>query len=164
MPANQIDWKKMDAILSVNEADEYYLFHDQIEQIKERCRDIIGSVNTIENASEERAEARPPVGMRRESIIGIVGERGSGKSSLLRTACKALKSERYYVLDVLDPNVFDDSMSILELFISQIYRKLQEFETDHSDIDEYTSIDLYSRLKQISKILSDFQSGSGKKV
>lgn len=159
MPANQIDWKKMDAILSVNEADEYYLFHDQIEQIKERCRDIIGSVNTIENASEERAEARPPVGMRRESIIGIVGERGSGKSSLLRTACKALKSERYYVLDVLDPNVFDDSMSILELFISQIYRKLQEFETDHSDIDEYTSIDLYSRLKQISKILSDFQSG-----
>ena len=97
--------------------------------------------------------------MRRESIIGIVGERGSGKSSLLRTACKALKSERYYVLDVLDPNVFDDSMSILELFISQIYRKLQEFETDHSDIDEYTSIDLYSRLKQISKILSDFQSG-----
>ena len=41
MTKYKIDWKKMDAILSVEEADKNYLFNDQIEQIKARCRDII---------------------------------------------------------------------------------------------------------------------------
>lgn len=162
MIRNKIDWKKMDAILSVKEADENYLFHDQIKQIKDRCHDIIGVKRADEthsaNISEDFTDGQS-IGIRRESIVGIVGERGSGKSSLLHTACEALRSDNFYLLDVLDPNVFDDSMSILELFVSQIYRKLQETEENNFDADDYESMDLHRRLKEIIKLLSDYQSG-----
>lgn len=162
MTKYKIDWKKMDAILSVEEADKNYLFNDQIEQIKARCRDIIemGEESSIisKNATFARGANKSAGVLRRESIIGIVGERGSGKSSLLRTACEVLGKENYYVLDVLDPNVFDDSMSILELFVSLIYKKLQGND-EYSDVEDYASMNLHQQLKKIIKILSDYQSG-----
>lgn len=164
MQNNSIAWQKMDSIISLNKVNKNYLFYDQIEQIKNRCNNI------VENKD----------GIRHESIIGIVGERGSGKSSLLHTVRENL--QEFYVLDVLDPNVFDDSMSVLELFIGQIHKCVLDLCNDRSiksyeefydnkcscsnssicnmgGMNESVIINLHQQLKEIIKLLSDYQGG-----
>lgn len=138
---NNIAWQKMDSIISLKNVGNQYLFYEQISQIQNCC-------NSIVNSTQD---------MRHESIIGIVGERGSGKSSLLHTAKENLND--FFVLDVLDPNVFDDSMSILELFVSQIHKCVLEFSNIEDDIFDAVVLQLHQQLKDIIKLLSDYQGG-----
>jgi hypothetical protein len=135
-----IDWQKANSIISVKNAEDY-LFSEQFKRIKSLCDEIV----------KKRQDK-----LYTESIIGIVGGRGNGKSSLLKTVRDNLSD--YHVLETLDPSVFDDSMSIIELFISIIYKASIALKTDYSNDDIISRI--HRQLKNITKLLADFQAGS----
>lgn len=135
----RIDWQRMNSIITVSNAQKDYLFSQQLEKVVGLCDEIVGSDQ-----------------LKHESILGIVGERGSGKSSFLNTVKEKLSDEKYYVMDILDPSVFDDSMGIIELFVSQIYKFIVENEKDNY---ESAAQELHEQLQDIIKLLADFQVG-----
>lgn len=58
------------------------------------------------------------------NIISFLGERGSGKTSCMRTVGQLSKTahpDEWLVLDEIDPSFFDNSHNILEIFIGSIY-------------------------------------------
>lgn len=136
--SEKINWQKMNSVITVKDAKSDYLFSEQLGKIKSRCREI------IENDS-----------LKHETIIGIEGGRGSGKSSFLSTVHSGLAD--FYVMDIIDPSVFEDSMSIVELFVSRIYKYIIENENDDF---ESTYQSLLTQLKEITKVLADFKAGN----
>lgn len=69
----------------------------------------------------------------KNKVICIIGDRGCGKTSLLRSVMKELKSKEengnvadFYVTDLIDPSIFDDSLSISEFFISVLANEIKK--------------------------------------
>lgn len=57
------------------------------------------------------------------NIVSFLGNRGTGKTSCMRTAtslCKA-RHEDWLILDEIDPSFFDDKHNILDIFIGTLY-------------------------------------------
>lgn len=135
--SGKINWQKMNSIITVKGAKEDYLFSEQLKKIKSRCNEI------TENGY-----------LKHETILGIEGERGSGKSSFLSTVGSELTD--YFVMDIIDPSVFEDSMSIIELFISRIYKYVTDSECENF---ESTHQNLLVQLRDITKVLADFKAG-----
>lgn len=134
----KINWQKMNSIITVKDVKDDYLFSEQLKKVKSRCNEIVES-NYLKH----------------ETIIGIEGERGSGKSSFLSTL--KLEFSDYYVMDIVDPSVFEDSMSIIELFVSRTYKYITETENENF---ESASQKLLRQLREITKVLSDFKAGN----
>lgn len=128
----------MNSIITVKDAKEDYLFSEQLKKIKSRCNEI------TQNGY-----------LKHETILGVEGERGSGKSSFLSTVQSELGN--YYVMDMIDPSVFEDSMSIIELFISRIYKYVTESECENFE-SAYQK--LLMQLNEITKVLADFKAGN----
>lgn len=136
---NKINWSKLDSAVCIQNTDDNYIFNNQLQKICKLSKEFINSQNKT------------------ESIIGIIGDRGSGKSSLLRTVENKLKDD-YFSLGVLDPSTFDESMSIIELFINCIFQYLikKNLEDQPSGLKE----NLLAKLKKITKILADYNAGT----
>lgn len=73
----------------------------------------------------------------KNKVICIIGDRGCGKTSLLRSVMKELKSKEengnvadFYVTDLIDPSIFDDSLSISEFFISVLADEIKNTPVD----------------------------------
>lgn len=69
----------------------------------------------------------------KNKAICIIGDRGCGKTSLLRSVMKELKNQKtngkdadFYVTDLIDPSIFDDSLSINEFFISVLANEIKK--------------------------------------
>ena len=69
----------------------------------------------------------------KNKAICIIGDRGCGKTSLLRSVMKELKNQKtngkdadFYVTDLIDPSIFDDSLSISEFFISVLANEIKK--------------------------------------
>lgn len=132
-----------------------YLFSKQILSLVETCNEITIDISITQRKSN--------------NLIGVVGERGSGKSSFLKTARNILISSGYFVFEIIDPSIFDDSLSLLELFASRMYVYLTR------DIDEDMMVESVSRkensfraktklisdLKTITRTLSNLKIDSG---
>ena len=121
-----------------------YLFSDQIDRIKKLCAEFDNKNNQVKSNNY--------------GAIGLIGERGSGKSSFLYTARTELTKEGYYVLDVMDPNVFNDTLSFAEIFISNLYNTLSKKKYDKAIVDP-TRVQLNSKLKEIANLISDMKGG-----
>ena len=135
--SGKINWQKMNSIITVKDAKEDYLFSEQLKKIKSRCNEITENGN-----------------LKHETILGIEGERGSGKSSFLSTVRSELTD--FYVMDIIDPSVFEDSMSIIELFISHIFKYVTESENENFE-SAYQK--LLNQLGDVTKVLADFKAG-----
>ncbi|WP_214853070.1 P-loop NTPase fold protein [Exiguobacterium sp. s166] len=100
-------------------------------------------------------------------LIGIAGERGSGKSSLLKTLKFQLEKktdyDNYLVLPIIDPNKIDTQMGILEIILSNLYLAVEKMrEKSYESINEFNEISrkIVSQLGIVSKLSfskSDFR-------
>lgn len=65
----------------------------------------------------------------RNNIVAFLGERGSGKTSCMRTSIKDAKDIHtdWLFIDEIDPSFFDEKHNILEIFIGSLYRLFEEF-------------------------------------
>ncbi|KRL02591.1 P-loop NTPase fold protein [Liquorilactobacillus capillatus] len=136
------------------------LYDDKLEKFKNIFKEICG----IDN---EQIESR---------IIGILGNRGSGKSSFLKVAINKIKGDekkeensKIIILDPIDPSILDDQLNILELIISKIASEVEgerKNTIDKIDDDsffcstdgfEYTLNNFYGQLEKVNKTLSSLR-------
>lgn len=143
-----IDWQKVNKQIVIKHAidNEHYLFSSQLNKIISLCDSIIKEKEDKEKNGKDKREHM-------ESMIGVIGERGGGKSSFLYTIKENLKQD-YYVLEVIDPSAFDDSMSILELYISQIYKGVLDIYYKNGEMSSRAE-QVIKQVKNIVKLLSD---------
>ena len=125
-----LDWNKLKKPIIANVIEtekEEYIFHNQV-------KDVIGLCNNIsldyENKYEEFSEDA-------NTVISIVGERGTGKSSLMGTVENVLKcgskffncdENEYLVIDSIDPSLFGSSMRITEILLTRLFKYAQSIE------------------------------------
>lgn len=117
------DWKLIEKefIFKGKRNDTSYIYHDQLNRVNE----LINGFNQ-NNKDNEKVTS---------NIISVLGERGSGKSSFLETVSYSLKDD-YLVIDKIDPTVINSEMSILELFVSEVYKEVNRIDiTMQSDLD-----------------------------
>lgn len=91
------------------------------------------------------------------NVFGVVGERGSGKTSLMESLRNELKKQKYYVFDMIDPSIFDDSLSISELILSKMYLDLKRLSIEN----DYKIIHIYSKMKELIKLLGNIKIDRG---
>lgn len=117
--ANQINWSKYKHEYVVKDADENYIFKEQFKKLESLIKMNLKN-DTICTEDEDIFNR----------LIGIAGERGSGKSSLLKTLKYSLEKNfeehNYYVLPIIDPNKLDNQMGILEIILSNLYLALEK--------------------------------------
>ena len=111
---DRINWSKYKREYVYKEK-ENYLFKPQLDKL----------VNLVAEISEDNDTHA-------NKVIGINGERGSGKSSLLHTFKHYIenydseKNARYYVLKPIDPNYLDSKMGLLEMVLTYLYDAVDE--------------------------------------
>lgn len=85
-----------------------YLFKNQYDKVNE----LLNFMSTQNSENINRT-------------IGIEGERGSGKSSLIRTI-KSNLGNKYLILDVIDPSNFGNQFNILEVFVTSLFKRVNK--------------------------------------
>ncbi|SEL07809.1 hypothetical protein SAMN04488700_1605 [Carnobacterium iners] len=129
---NKINWMAARTEVTLT-AKEYsykksnYLFHISIERILELCDQY--KINAKDS----------------NRSISIVGERGSGKTSVVKTVSQILKAKDYFVFDIVDPGVFSGTISLLELLISNIYLYINK----NSKANNYSNLFGHSNSREI---------------
>lgn len=102
-------------------------FADIIVQAKEKFYNIAESLSTVRDERfKKNWMTETPCNM-----IALLGERGSGKTSCMRTLVKILKEEqdsnidsirnKWLFSDEIDPSFFDEHHNILQLFIGSLF-------------------------------------------
>jgi hypothetical protein len=89
------------------------------------------------------------------NIIAFCGDRGSGKTSCMQSFIEQLKqsdTNNLYV-DPIDPSFFDDSHSILELVIGQLYMNLNDNAARILDNEQANKDDLLVEFDKIIRNL-----------
>lgn len=119
----KIDWSKYKREYLVKEVKENYMFFEQINKIKKVISD-----NTPTNDKNHYCNKEDDDKFNR--LIGVAGERGSGKSSLLKTLKFSLEKEQkyddFYVLPIIDPNKLNNHLGILETLLSNLYLEVEK--------------------------------------
>ncbi|HEY4566382.1 MAG TPA: P-loop NTPase fold protein [Savagea sp.] len=121
----RIQWEKFKREylpLEGNEGKEAYLFKKQLEKLER----ILSNIDHEENDDFNK-------------VIGISGERGSGKSSLLWTFKNVISEEKegkkYYALEPIDPNYLDKNMGLLEIILTTLYNEVDKHVKTKKDCD-----------------------------
>lgn len=95
------------------------------------------------------------------NIIAFIGERGSGKTSCMKSFAKSLpnnssyKEKSFHVLEELDPSFFETNSNILELLIARMYNQFSE-DRDRYENKEFSydaSKDLINAFQELQKSL-----------
>lgn len=79
------------------------------------------------------------------NIFSIVGERGTGKSSFVKSAVDLFKNNKHqsnnlvYTLPIIDPTIFNGKLNILELFIAMLKNEI-DCNTERSRDNEYFNL------------------------
>lgn len=93
----------------------------------------------------------------RNNIVAFLGDRGTGKTSCMRTVVEILKGKyhaeknktqnrKWYFLNEIDPSFLDENHNILEIFIGNIYGEYKKLCDDW----ECKSVVEQSRLREIN--------------
>ncbi|MFV0350716.1 MAG: hypothetical protein ACK5JF_00165 [Oscillospiraceae bacterium] len=119
-----------------------YLFDSQMRELKR----IIDNFSVVEHTGGTNLGTRN---------IGIVGDRGTGKTSLAKTYQAVLKNWGYYVFDLVDPSVFEQHLNILEILISNIYDVINPAENLYDDNTHALRTGILMALKKLTKTLAN---------
>lgn len=121
---NKIYWEKFKKEylpLRDGKGKETYLFRNQLQKLET----LLKSAERVEKINESNVSFN--------KVIGISGERGSGKSSLLWSFRDTIihndadKFKEYYVLEPIDPNYLDKNMGLLEIILTTLYNDVEEY-------------------------------------
>lgn len=145
--AVQFDWEKITGPLGETED----IFKDEIKRIEKLCKEYGFEKNS-------------------SNVISIVGNRGCGKTSLIKAVQKHFKPKddkaknssdeeearykNFYVTDTIDPSIFDDTLLIPEFFISVLDQKVEKSkENSNGEFAEF-----YKKLNEIMEVISHIKS------
>lgn len=106
----------------------------------------------------------------KNKAICIIGDRGCGKTSLLRSVMKELKNQKtngkdadFYVTNLIDPSIFDDSLSISEFFISVLANEIKKEIPDDcrsgwNSERNNNRLNFNNKLDEIMNVIADIKS------
>lgn len=145
--AVQFDWEKITGPLGGTED----IFKDEIERIEKLCKEYGFEKNS-------------------SNVISIVGNRGCGKTSLIKAVQKHFKPKddkaknssdeeearykNFYVTDTIDPSIFDDTLLIPEFFISVLAQEVEKAKKNSSG--EFA--EFHKKLNEIMEVISHIKS------
>ena len=98
------------------------------------------------------------------NIISIVGNRGCGKTSLINAVQEKLKKDKnFFVTNIIDPSIFDDTLLIPEFFISLLADEVEKYkevkERNNSEKKTgYEYIRFNKKLNEIMDVISHIKS------
>lgn len=124
--SNAINWEqyKQPIVLKCKNWDtipEHYMFYKELK----RVRDILDDFNKVAEDSKKNGQAdecdagKMFIQKEMSKVIAISGERGSGKTSLLKSLKNILEGE-YHVFDIIGPEVLSSDLSIIDIFVSML--------------------------------------------
>ena len=100
---------------------EHYMFSKELGRI----RHILDDFNKVAEDSKKNGQAdecdagKMFIQKEMSRVIAISGERGSGKTSLLKSLKNILEKE-YHVFDIIGPEVLSSDLSIIDIFVSML--------------------------------------------
>lgn len=122
---------------------------------------FVRQYNTANRIFEELLSEEGAKNRAYNNIIAFCGDRGSGKSSCMKSFLEQQKERRPLVfLDAIDPSFFDESHNILELVIGQLYEKVCSYALNDNlteDEKEKFQYDRSSLLLEFDKIMRDLK-------
>lgn len=146
--SSKINWSQYHKpiVLEGKDPDLNYLLKDELDKILKKVNEF----HELYKKSSKDIDFETPMN------IGISGERGSGKTSLLKTLKNKLEDKNYYVFDIIDPNLLSSDLNVLEIIISNIYQKVTQIKLD----DIYINQKIINKLKTVMKALSIQRQGT----
>lgn len=128
LPIIKLGQENAPVLIDLKKNDETSLFSSVYDEAYEKIEDYIK--NIIERNSASNDNKNNPI-YRSENfnnIFAFCGERGSGKTSCMQTVAYNINYRfeskyKFEVLDIIDPSFFDSTHNILELVISQLFKK-----------------------------------------
>lgn len=142
----KIDWSKTKTEYKFTEYKDiddeklsHYLYHLPLKQTLEWVHKVL----------EKEQETN--------KIFSIIGDRGTGKSSFLQTISDAIKKKKYqsanktelFILDQIDPTLFDSSLTLVELFVSILNQEIDK-SVGRNNVND-TSFDKRTRFGKTSR-------------
>ena len=126
MVYSKINWEQYKQPIILNcknwdEIPEHYMFYKELNRI----RDILVDFNKLAEDSKKNRKAdecdagKMFIHKEMSKMIAISGERGSGKTSLLKSLKNILEKE-YHVFDIIGPEVLSSDLSIIDVFVSML--------------------------------------------
>ena len=106
----KINWEKYKKPIVIekvtfNTAPEFYLYKKELD-------DVIDMLKNFDNEKDSKGEVI-------SRNISIAGERGSGKTSFLKSL-KNILSDDYYVFDIVGSEILSSNMTIIDVFLSHL--------------------------------------------
>ncbi|MFI3227427.1 MAG: P-loop NTPase fold protein [Clostridia bacterium] len=139
-----MNWDKIKGHISVSceEANkETYIFYNQYIRIKKLFKEFNQS------------------GLESNKVISIVGERGSGKSSLIYTTKNFLNENKYFTIGPIDPSALGDSLKIIELILGNIYTIIENEKSkilQNNHLEQHCR-NLHDSLKKTLSVLNNIR-------
>lgn len=178
----KINWERTKTPIEVS-YDEYnglgknYLFYEQVEKMVDFCREHTKHLPVVMKEDKDSKEKKDDSKKANTGVfqvknnsltISMVGNRGSGKSSLMSTTRNVIEGKEdmgVYSMDIIDPNAFGDSLSMIELVVSKIFEATNNLYKDHQNISEdgdkaYHSI--IDEMKSIINVIADLKACKSK--
>ncbi|TDW07421.1 hypothetical protein EDD63_1881 [Breznakia blatticola] len=145
----QIDLRKFSTqpvVVSNDQAmEKEYIFYEQVSATKKLFTSI--AKDWEETLKELKNEKKEPKG---NYLISLIGERGTGKSSLLYTIKNVFEKENSLVLDIIDPGMFADEVPLIELVLSSILKNIEKVE---NNVNDEKFINLFNKIKNATETL-----------
>ncbi len=119
--------------------------------------ELANAIKLCTDAAKMLQAACENVGERQNTVIGVIGERGTGKTSFLYTLKNCVPSN-VLALDVVDITDFQDKMGALELFLAAVYKSYIKLTKEYkSKIGAEQQAVMNKKFKNISKLLSSLR-------
>lgn len=130
------------------------LYEPQLKMARDYCDEAASALNARRGDPAKYVSSDSALA---NTVVGVVGERGSGKTSFLHTLRREL-SDAYYKLEVVDPSSFESDMSALELFLARMFQEYTKIRSQRSPSNGmYESPRLHTLFREVSSRLSEFR-------
>lgn len=117
--------------------------------IYERAQDAVNEICNNTNSSDDKLEEELYSRNEYSNIIAFMGERGTGKTSVMISFLQSLDQEKFEKLNVIDPSLFSGNESIFEVIIGSMFN---EFQKKYQEVSENEGNDVNA-----NELLEEFQ-------